>query len=169
MSLLARVKNYMYGIDVYDEYEYENSSYYGDEEEVQEDLETIKTKKATRTTKKQNETQGDSKSPKIVDLHHNQKSYVVIATPKNINDSVLIIDSVKDTKLCIVNLEGVEQENAQKIADFLSGAIYALNGEIQRVSNDIFVCAAANVDISGAIEATLKSSNSGILPWLTKN
>ncbi len=168
MSLVQKVKDYMYGIDEYGEgNEYEEPYYNGyeyDDEQEQEEVKQVR-KPAKKTTEPQKETV----SSNIIKLPNNQKSYVVISTPKNIGDSLLIIDSVKDSKLCIVNLEGVGQEDAQKIADFLSGAVYALNGEIQRVSNDIFVCAADNVDITGAIKETLKSSSTGILPWLAKN
>ena len=48
----------------------------------------------------------------------------------------------------IINLENIDQEIARKIFDFLSGATYALNGNIQKIANNIFVFAPDNVDIT---------------------
>ena len=62
----------------------------------------------------------------------------------------------------IINLENLDPELAKKIFDFVSGAVYALDGSIQKVSKSIFVLAPSNVDISGNISEELK--NSGIFP-----
>ncbi len=170
MSLLNSVKNYMWGVDPYEDYDDYNGDYANDtqyEMEADEFEQYKANRKSEKTSKKSVASEKNTEESNIVSLYDNQKSYVVITTPKNINDSLIIIDNVKDNKLCIVNLEGVTFEEAQKIADFLSGAVYALSGEIKRISNDIFVCASANVDITGAIEETLKSTKNGNLPMFT--
>ena len=48
----------------------------------------------------------------------------------------------------IINLEKIETETAKKIFDFLSGATYALNGNVQKVANNIFIFAPESVDIA---------------------
>jgi len=62
------------------------------------------------------------------------------------------VDSLKTRKPIIINLEKLESETARKIFDFLSGATYALNGNVQKVANNIFVFAPENVDISASVE-----------------
>ena len=54
------------------------------------------------------------------------------------------------------NLENLETDVARKIFDFLSGATYALNGNVQKIANNIFLFAPANVDIT--YNPTQKSS-----------
>lgn len=166
MAIVDKIRDYINGGDYYDEDYYDEEEGYYDEEEVVEDYREERKSKPVRNKTNSRTISKSIDESNVVNLPTNQKSYVVISAHKNIDDSVIVIDSVKDNKLCIVNLEGIDQENAQRIADFLSGAIYAVNGEIQRVSNDIFVCAPANVDISGILAETLKTSGTGILPWL---
>ena len=56
---------------------------------------------------------------------------------------------MKGRRPVIINLEKLETEVARKIFDFLSGATYALNGNVQKVANNIFIFAPENVDIAG--------------------
>ena len=58
------------------------------------------------------------------------------------------MDSLKAKKPVIINLENLETDTARKIFDFLSGATYALNGNVQKVANNIFVFAPENVVIA---------------------
>ena len=63
----------------------------------------------------------------------------------------------------VINLEAVERNAAQRIVDFLSGAVYALDGNIQKVANGIFLIAPYNVGIMGDFKDELRSK--GIFPW----
>ena len=58
----------------------------------------------------------------------------------------------------ILNLEGLDLEIAQRIIDFTSGATFAINGNLQKISNYIFLVTPANVDISGDLQDLLNSS-----------
>ena len=58
--------------------------------------------------------------------------------------------SLKERKPVIINLEDIDAETARKIFDFLIGATYALNGNVQKIANNIFVFAPDNVDISAS-------------------
>ena len=49
----------------------------------------------------------------------------------------------------IVNLEGFDPDDAQRIMDFISGCIYAINGKYHQISKYIFIFSPENVDISG--------------------
>lgn len=60
------------------------------------------------------------------------------------------MDSLKGRRPIIINLEKLETEVARKIFDFMSGATYALNGNVQKVANNIFIFAPENVDIAAS-------------------
>ena len=77
---------------------------------------------------------------------------LVVIEPRGFEDCPRLVDNLKARKPVIINLENLEQDIARKIFDFLSGATYALNGNVQKVANDIFVFAPENVDIAGNME-----------------
>ncbi|MEG0291371.1 MAG: cell division protein SepF [Anaerovoracaceae bacterium] len=73
---------------------------------------------------------------------------LVVIEPTGFDESPRLVDSLKDRKPVIINLERIDSETARKIFDFLSGATYALNGNVQKIANNIFVFAPENVDIT---------------------
>lgn len=73
---------------------------------------------------------------------------LVVMEPQSFDESPRLVDSLKAKKPVIINLENLETDVARKIFDFLSGATYALNGNVQKVANNIFVFAPENVDVS---------------------
>lgn len=74
---------------------------------------------------------------------------VSIMKPTRFDDSQDICDMLVAERATVVNLEGIDLALAQRIMDFISGAVYALNGKIHQVSNLIFIISPENVDISG--------------------
>lgn len=77
---------------------------------------------------------------------------MVVIEPKGFDECPKLVDNLKARKPVIINLEKVESDNARKIFDFLSGATYALNGNVQKVANNIFIFAPENVDVSANID-----------------
>jgi cell division inhibitor SepF len=77
---------------------------------------------------------------------------LVVIEPNSFDECPRLVDNLKSRKPVIINLEKIESDTARKIFDFLSGATYALNGNVQKVANNIFVFAPENVDISANIE-----------------
>lgn len=73
---------------------------------------------------------------------------VVVVEPRSFEEVQTIVDQMKARRPVILNLESLDKELAQKILNFLNGAIYALNGETQRVSAGIFFYAPPGVDVS---------------------
>ena len=72
---------------------------------------------------------------------------LVVIEPKGFDECSKLVDSLKSRKPIIVNLEKLDADTARKIFDFLGGATYALNGNVQKVANNIFVFAPENVAI----------------------
>jgi len=73
---------------------------------------------------------------------------LVVIEPKSFDECPKLVDSLKGRRPVIINLEKIETEVAKKIFDFLSGATYALNGNVQKVANNIFIFAPESVDIA---------------------
>ena len=71
----------------------------------------------------------------------------MVIEPKGFDEWSKLVDSLKSRKPIIVNLEKLDADTARKIFDFLGGATYALNGNVQKVANNIFVFAPENVSI----------------------
>jgi cell division inhibitor SepF len=91
---------------------------------------------------------GKSRS-KVVGLPTSGNVKVIVYRPVCYEETQSIIDNLKSRKSVIVNMEDLEISCAQRILDFMSGAIYALNGTIFKVSKGIFVVAPMNVDVVG--------------------
>lgn len=101
---------------------------------------------------------------KVVNIHSSSQFKVVVMQPEDFEDARDICDHLKNKKPVIINLEEIQKECAQRIVDFLSGAVYALDGEIQKVSSGIFLIAPNNVDIMGEFKDEFK--NKGVFPWV---
>lgn len=91
---------------------------------------------------------------------------VVLYQPKEFEDSKTIVDSLKSKKPVILNIEDLDNELGKKIFDFCSGALYALDGHIQKISRGIFILAPYNVEIGGDVRNALESK--GIFAWTSR-
>ncbi|MDR2201183.1 MAG: cell division protein SepF [Clostridiales bacterium] len=73
---------------------------------------------------------------------------VVIYKPQTPDDVQTLIDYLKRREPAIIHLDGVDELIAQRILDFVSGAIYALNGSVHRVNGNIFLLSPEGVEIT---------------------
>lgn len=78
--------------------------------------------------------------------------------PTSMEDAQDICDTLMDECVVVLNLEGVDQDLAQRIIDFTGGACYALGGAIQMISNFIFILTPQDVDISGDVQSLLNGA-----------
>lgn len=74
---------------------------------------------------------------------------MIVYHPVSYEDAQNIIDNLRARKPVIVNMEELDVACAQRILDFISGAIYAVNGTIAKISRGIFVVAPTNYDVVG--------------------
>ena len=72
---------------------------------------------------------------------------LVVIEPQSFDECSRLVDNLRSRKPVIVNLEKLDTDTARKIFDFLGGATYALNGNVQKVANNIFIFAPENVAI----------------------
>jgi len=91
---------------------------------------------------------------------------MIVVEPQGFEECPKLVDNLKAKKPVVINLENLETEVARKIFDFLSGATYALNGNVQKVANNIFVFAPANVDITyNSTQKTQTAESTVKSPW----
>ena len=90
---------------------------------------------------------------------------MVVIEPKNIDECRKLIDNLKANKPVIINLEKVETDLARKMFDFLSGATYALSGNIQRINQNIYLFAPHNVNIKAMVDRATEAGKPNKSPW----
>lgn len=87
---------------------------------------------------------------KVVPIRNTQKSLeVCIMKPTSFEDSQDICDMLLSGRAAVINLEGFDVDIAQRVMDFVSGAVYAMNGKLHQISSYIFIISPDTVDISG--------------------
>ena len=103
------------------------------------------------------------KRNKVVKIHTTAQLKLVVMQPESFEEARDIANHLKSKKPVVMNLESVDHAVQRRIVDFLSGAVFALDGNIQKVSNGIFLIAPYNVGIMGDFKDELR--NKGIFPW----
>ena len=105
---------------------------------------------------------------KVVNMPQTQQKKMVISQPTVFEQSEEICEYLKERKSVIVNLEYVNKDVARRIVDFISGAVHALDGHIQKISNSIFLIAPTNYEISNEM-AREELKNKLSVSWLKNN
>ena len=102
---------------------------------------------------------------KVVNMPQTQQVRMVISQPTNFEQAEEICSYLKNRKSVIVNLEYVNKDVARRIVDVMSGAVHALDGHIQKISNSIFLIAPTYYEISTEI-ARDEIKNKLSVSWL---
>ena len=102
---------------------------------------------------------------KVVSMPQSQQIKMVISQPTTFDQAEDICDLLKEKQSVIVNLEYVNKDVARRIIDVVSGAVHALDGHIQKVSNSIFLIAPYNYEITNEM-AWEEIKNKLSVSWL---
>lgn len=147
MSIKSKFKTFFFLDDEYD---------YKEEENIEEEREPVKQVQKQQPVQKQN----------IVSLQSVQKSSkVVLVEPRVYAEAQDIADQLKNRRAVVVNLQRIEKDQAKRIVDFLSGTVYAIGGDIQKIGTDIFLCTPDNVEVSGNISQLMKEQELENTRW----
>jgi len=128
MSMMEKVKDFIGITDLEEDYE--------EEEVVSEGTERNKNERMETYTKRNN----------VIKVHSNTDMKVFICEPEKYEDCTKAVDEIKNRKVVVLNIEGMELENQKQVFEFIKGAVYALEA-----SNGIFVLAPNNVQIDGRL------------------
>ena len=138
MSIKSKFKTFFFLDDDYAEL---------DEEEYEEEYEPEKKQKAPQ---KQN----------VVSLQSiQQSSKVMLVEPRVYAEAQDVADELRNRKAVVVNLQRIEYDQARRIVDFLSGTVYAIGGDIQKIGTDIFLCTPDNIEVTGSISEFLSEKD----------
>ncbi|MDD2181309.1 MAG: cell division protein SepF [Bacilli bacterium] len=78
-------------------------------------------------------------------------SKMILLEPRAYSEAQQIADYLRERNTVVVNLKRVTPEQAKRIIDFLGGAIYSIQGEIQKIGGGIFLCTPNNINVQGKI------------------
>lgn len=76
---------------------------------------------------------------------------MVLLEPRAYSESQQIADHLKNRNSVVVNLKRVTPDQGKRIVDFLSGTVYAIGGDLQKLGTGIFLCTPKNVNVEGKI------------------
>ena len=76
---------------------------------------------------------------------------LMLLEPRAYSESQQIADHLKKRNTVVVNLKRVTSDQAKRIVDFLSGTIYAIGGNLQKIGGGIFLCTPNNINVQGKI------------------
>lgn len=129
-------------------------SFFGLHDEEEEEV--IKPQKQTEYSEESETNYSDLRKNKgnIVSIHSQKTIRVILSEPKNYEDTQEIADHLRSRRSVVVNLHHASPDHAVRIVDFLSGTVYALNGSISKVGQNIFLCTPDTVEIQGSITDT---------------
>lgn len=76
---------------------------------------------------------------------------MILLEPRAYSESQQIADHLKKRNTVVVNMKRVTPDQAKRIVDFLSGTVYAIGGDLQKIGGGIFLCTPKNVNVEGTI------------------
>lgn len=156
MSFLDKFLNVMRLNPDDDDDDFYNEDYYDDDDEP-----VVKEKPSFKVKKEKEEDFYDDykekpvkTTPKVTPIRPAKKSSgtgmeVCVIKPTSVEDAREITETLLNNRTVVLNVEGLDVEIAQRIIDFTSGSTFAISGNLQKISNYIFIITPASVDISG--------------------
>lgn len=146
-----------------DDDDFYNEDYDFDDDYVEE---PVKPKTSVRKVKREDDFDDDYESdksfaekpvktsPKVTPIRPVKKApssgmEVCVIKPTSVEDAREITETLLNNRTVVLNVEGLDVEIAQRIIDFTSGSCFAISGNLQKISNYIFIITPASVDISG--------------------
>ena len=91
-------------------------------------------------------------SGQILNMGASNKQEVVLFRPGSFNDTSKAADDLRNRKAVIVNMENVDKAMARRVVDFLSGCVYALDGDVKKIAQSAYLFCPHNMDIVGDLE-----------------
>ena len=91
-------------------------------------------------------------SGQVLSMNASNKQEVVLFRPGSFNDTSKAADDLRNRKAVIVNMENVDKAMARRVVDFLSGCVYALDGDVKKIAQSAYLFCPHNMDIVGDLE-----------------
>ena len=141
-----------------EDYEYDDEYDYAEDDGFQTtEVEPITTTHSHKPVSPRRKDNGN-----VLSIQTKAAMVITVHEPLSYDESPKIVDDLKENKAVVLNFEQLDLDVKREIFDFVNGALYAVEGKIQKVNKDIFILAPANIAIDGLKE---ELQNSGIFPW----
>ena len=89
----------------------------------------------------------------VLRMQSGPKQEVVLFRPASFSDTSLAADHLKNNKAVVLNLEDVDKAMARRVVDILSGAVYALEGDVTKIAHSAYLFYPKNMDVTGTLES----------------
>lgn len=89
---------------------------------------------------------GRKRAP-VVSIHTSPEVKIMVVYPDSFDDAEKLSGYLKSRKPVVVNFASISRDVAQRILDFLSGTVYALNGSMQKISQEAFLFVPDNITV----------------------
>lgn len=161
MSIMDKILGSMKYDDDYDD----DEEYYDDDEDYVEE----RSRKRSLKSSTMDDDLDDVKKPKTTAsaFSGNRKGAnrlmpngmeVCVIKPTQVDDAREITETLLDNRTVVLNMEGLDMDIAQRIIDFTSGSTFAIGGNLQKISNSIFIVTPRSVEISGDFQEMLSGN-----------
>lgn len=128
-----------------------------DEVYYEEDVVEYTSEEVAATTPASSRMQKKGQTQNVVSLQSvQQQAKVILVEPRVYDEAQDIADHLKSRRAVVMNLQRIPLDQAKRIVDFLSGTVYAIGGDIQKLGPNTFLCTPDNVDIAGSISEMLE-------------
>ena len=88
----------------------------------------------------------------VIGMSNTGKQEVVLFHAKTFDDAAKAADELRKRKAVILNMENVDKALTRRVVDFLSGAVYALDGRVKKVAQSTYLFCPHNMDVTGDLE-----------------
>lgn len=122
-----------------------------DEDDVYEDVQIDNEEEAVKSTSMFEKAKSTKTSDAVKALSANEDSHLVLFEPRAYSETQEIAIYLKQKRAAVVNLHRLQKEQSKRVIDFLSGVIFAIEGDIQQIGPKIFLCTPKNIGVSGNI------------------
>lgn len=149
----------------YDDDDYDDEDYYDDEE--YDDAPPPRKSRAIKTATDDDYEEPQAKKSSRPAFNGPRKGNsrtmsngmeVVVIKPTAVDDAREIAETLLENRTVVLNMEGLDMDIAQRVIDFTSGATYAIDGTLQKISNSIFIVTPKSVGVSGDFQEILSGT-----------
>lgn len=88
-----------------------------------------------------------ARNGKVVNISSAKTTKILISRPKNYESAKEIAEAIKSKKIVVVNTIGLDVQVAQRLVDFISGACFVLNAEVQELEQRIYLLSPNNTEV----------------------
>ena len=129
-----------------------------EDDDIYEEVEIDTEEEPAKTTSMFEKAKSTKTSDAVRALSANKDSHLVLFEPRAYSETQEIAINLKQKRAAVVNLHRLQKEQSKRVIDFLSGVIFAIEGDIQQIGPKIFLCTPKNIGVSGNI--TMDSNES---------